>query len=106
MQSNGKPHLCLIEDDAIMGESLVDRFQIEGFGVDWYQNGTQALERFRRCHPYAAVISDVRLPDLGGDELFRRLFGENPALPPFLFITGYGSIETAVRLLKMGARDY
>lgn len=106
MKANLKPHLCLIEDDVIMGESLVDRFQIEGFGVDWYQNGSEALERFRRCNPYAAVISDIRLSDVSGDELFRCLFLENPALPPFIFITGYGSIDAAVRLLKWGARDY
>ena len=106
MQTNLKSQLCLIEDDAIMGESLVDRFQIEGFGVDWCRNGSEVLERFQRCHPYAAVISDIRLSDVSGDELFRRLYLDNLALPPFIFITGYGSIKAAVRLLKMGARDY
>ena len=106
MQTNLRPHLCLIEDDAIMGESLVDRFQVEGFDMDWCQNGSEAIERFQHSHPYAAVISDIRLSDLNGDELFRRLFLDNPTLPPFIFITGYGSIDAAVRLLKMGAHDY
>ena len=106
MQSMSKPKLCLIEDDAIMGESLVDRFAVEGFGVDWYQSAAEAIDRFQRCNQYAAVISDIRLPDLTGDELFRRLCMEHPALPPFVFITGYGSIEGAVRLLRMGASDY
>ena len=97
--------LCLIEDDAIMGESLVDRFTIEGFDVDWFKNATDALARFAQ-RSYVIAISDIRLPDLAGEELFARLAQTQRPLPPFIFITAFGSIETAVRLLKMGANDY
>lgn len=106
MRNHLKPQLCIVEDDAIMGESLVDRFQIEGFAVDWCESGAKALEYFQHQRSFAAVISDIRLPDISGDELFQRLSQESGALPPFVFITGYGSIEAAVRLVKMGASDY
>ncbi len=33
------PRICLIEDEPIMGESLVDRFELEGFSVDWFRDG-------------------------------------------------------------------
>jgi len=97
--------LCLIEDDAIMGESLVDRFTLEGYACDWHRTGGEA-ELALRSRPYLLVISDIRLPDVSGDALFAKLNTEQTPLPPFLFITGQGDIETAVRLLKQGAQDY
>jgi DNA-binding NtrC family response regulator len=99
------PLLCLVEDDPIMGESLCVRFELEGFGFDWHRTAGRALEAIGR-RPYAVVISDIRLPDLGGDELFEQLRRDHAALPPFVFITGFGSIDRAVQLLKMGAADY
>lgn len=97
--------ICLIEDDEIMGESLADRFGLEGFGYDWHRNGTDALHALRN-QDYALVISDIRLPDIRGDALFEQLLSENIKQPPFIFITGQGDIDTAVRLLKLGATDY
>ena len=97
--------ICLIEDDEIMGESLADRFGLEGFGYDWHRNGNDALTALRH-QDYALVVSDIRLPDLTGDALFEQLLSEQRSLPPFIFITGHGDIDTAVRLLKKGAQDY
>jgi DNA-binding NtrC family response regulator len=97
--------ICLIEDDEIMGESLADRFELEGLGYDWHRTGTVALAALRQ-HDYALVISDIRLPDITGDALFEQLLTQQHSLPPFIFITGHGDFETAVRLLKKGAQDY
>ena len=102
---NGRPLLCLVEDDPIMGESLRDRFLLEDFDVEWYQQGGTALEALRSKH-YALLISDIRLPDMSGEELFYTLKSEQRVLPPALFITGHGSIDKAVTLLKLGASDY
>jgi DNA-binding NtrC family response regulator len=99
------PRLCLIEDDPIMGESLYDRFELEGFDCDWHRTGVSAMADLEK-NKYAVAISDIRLPDIGGDELFTQLKQSGLPLPPFIFITGYGSIDTAVNLLKQGAADY
>ena len=100
------PEICLIEDDPIMGESLRERLVLEGFAVDWCESGTDALEHLRR-RDYEAVVSDIRLPDIAGDELFRRMLTDPQShMPPTVFITGYGTIESAVELLKLGAADY
>ncbi len=103
--SEDKPMICLVEDDPIMGESLRDRFLLENFAVDWHQLAGNALDALRRNH-YALIISDIRLPDMSGEELFYTLKSEQRILPPLLFITGHGSIEKAVTLLKLGAADY
>jgi len=97
--------ICLIEDDPIMGESLCDRFEIEDVRCDWHQTAASAAEAIARMN-YALVISDIRLPDLDGGTLFERLQAQGVPLPPFIFITGYGTIERAVELLKRGAADY
>lgn len=100
-----RPLLCIIEDDPIMGESLADRFDLEGFEIDWHKSGGAAL-RAIAMRSYAAVVSDIRLPDISGDSLFDQVSGNQARVPPFVFITGYGSIESAVRLLHDGAADY
>jgi DNA-binding NtrC family response regulator len=97
--------ICLIEDDVLMGESLADRFELEGVGYDWHHTGAAALAALRQ-RDYALVISDIRLPDITGDALFEQLLAQHHSLPPFIFITGHGDLETAVRLLKKGAQDY
>lgn len=88
-----------------MGESLVDRFTLEGFACDWHSTA-RAAELALRERDYVLVISDIRLPDMSGDALFVKLLAEHVALPPFIFITGQGDIDSAVRLLKLGAQDY
>ena len=40
--------ICVVEDDPIMGESLADRFRLEGFDVDWHTDGESALDALRR----------------------------------------------------------
>ncbi len=97
--------LCLIEDDSIMGESLVHRLTLEGLDCHWYRDGESALAALRG-QTYAALISDIRLPDTNGEDLFQVLCSEHDSPPPTLFITGYGAVDQAVRLLKLGARDY
>lgn len=99
------PRLCLIEDDEIMGESLCDRFELEGFACDWYRDAPAAMASIGKTE-YTLAISDIHLPGLAGDEMYAQLTRQHPSLPPFIFVTGFGSIETAVRLLKTGAVDY
>jgi DNA-binding NtrC family response regulator len=100
-----KPCICLIEDDQIMGEALVERFDIEGYACDWFHRGRDAMLPLQNKR-YALAVSDIRLPDISGEQLFEELRGTGRPLPPFLFITGHGAIDQAVRLLKLGAEDY
>ncbi|WP_018946180.1 sigma-54 dependent transcriptional regulator [Thioalkalivibrio sp. AKL17] len=99
--------ILLVEDDPIMGESLYDRFELEGFEVTWCQTAAAARETLEGDRHFHLMVSDIRLPDLTGDALFAQL-QETLAqeTPRTLFITGYGAVETAVDLLKRGAADY
>ncbi len=94
----------LVEDDPIMGESLLERLTLEGAQVSWWRSKKEALDGLSRLRPQA-VICDIRLPDGSGEEVFAESyrFGYTP---PFLFMTGYAEIDQAVRLMRSGAGDY
>lgn len=99
------PHaIGLVEDDPIMGESLVQRLALEGMTVRWWQSGRAAVADILKS-PFEAIVCDIRLPDLDGEVVFREA-AHAPQVPPFLFMTGHGDIDQAVRLMRAGAADY
>ncbi len=99
-------NILLVEDDEIMGASLVQRLTLEGAGVSWHKQTGRALGAIRTPRaPIDAVICDIRLPDGTGEDLYTTLC-ETTVPPPFLFITGHGGVDQAVRLIKAGAADY
>ena len=95
--------LLLIEDDPIMGESLVQRFELEGFEVRWCRSLAEAAEALHAS--YGAVVSDVRLFDGLATHWFVGLPDAQRSMPWF-FLTGYGSVNDAVAAIRAGAREY
>ncbi len=101
-----KRRIVLVEDDEIMGGSLVQRLELEGAEVQWYRQVARALPAIRTPRRRVdAVVCDIRLPDGTGEELYQTLTRTGRP-PPFLFITGQGAIDQAVRLIRSGASDY
>ncbi len=98
--------IALVEDDEFMGLSLVQRLELEGAEVLWLRQVVRAVGALRTPRaPIDAVICDIRLPDGSGEALYETLL-RTSIPPPFLFITGHGGIEQAVRLIQAGATDY
>jgi DNA-binding NtrC family response regulator len=98
------PVIALIEDDPVMGGALAQRLVLEGYDVRWSRTGREALAGLAAAPPHA-VVCDIRLPDISGEDLFAAI---RPALPdtPVIFVTGHAGIDQAVRLVKSGAADY
>lgn len=86
-----------------MGESLMQRFQIEGWDLSWKRRLSE-VDR-SPAEPWDAVVSDVRLPDGLATDWFRDLPGVARSMPWF-FLTGYGSVNDAVAAMRAGAREY
>jgi len=100
------PRLGLVEDDPVMGGSMVQRLELEGWDVTWWRSGKEAIgEILKAPASLQIVICDVRLPDMSGEDVFNEL-AKVPEMPPFIFVTGYGEIEQAVRLMRSGAVDF
>jgi DNA-binding NtrC family response regulator len=94
----------LIEDDPIMGESLVQRLSLEGASVTWWRTKKEALKGLDALHA-DVVICDIRLPDGSGEDIFRETRRRHNVVP-FLFMTAFSDLDQAVRLMKAGAGDY
>ena len=94
----------LIEDDPIMGQSIVQRLEIEGWSVQWWQTGKDAIGS-SSLDQTDVIVCDIRLPDMNGEEIFCSL-QKKSNLQPFIFITGYAEMDQAVRLMRLGAVDY
>jgi DNA-binding NtrC family response regulator len=94
----------VVEDDPVLGPALVQRLRLEGFRPRLAETGAGALREAAALAP-DAVLSDIRLPDMSGEEVYRRLLAEYGALPAF-FMTAFGEVAQAVRLVRAGARDY
>jgi len=96
--------IAIVEDDAIMGDSLVQSLGLEGAHVRLFPSG-EAVEQEKRLGEVDLIICDIRLPGMDGARLFESLQARLDA-PPFLFMTAYGEIDQAVALMREGAADY
>ena len=99
-----RPMIGVVDDDPIMGEALVQRLQLEGYRTRWWQSGEDALSHLPGVD-CQVLVCDIRLPDLDGEQLFRRALPDLGATP-VIFITAFGEVEQAVRLMQAGADDY
>ncbi len=89
-----------------MGGSLVQRLELEGWTVEWWMSGKAAIDGISaRRHPLDLVICDICLPDISGEDVFGEV-ARGADAPPFIFVTGYGEIDQAVRLMRSGAADF
>jgi DNA-binding NtrC family response regulator len=96
--------IAVIEDDPIMGESLLQRLTLEGYEAHWYKTGEEALTQMKVVGP-DLVLCDIRLPDMNGEQILRSARPDF-RFTPVMFMTAFGDIEQAVRLVQAGADDY
>lgn len=96
--------ILVIEDDPVLGSALIQRLRLEGFQPRLATTGAAALREIERYRP-AAIVSDIRLPDMSGEEVYRHVVARFGTMPVF-FMTAFADVAQAVRLVKAGARDY
>lgn len=111
------PRVLVVDDDEIVAESIAEFLAGEGFDTMSVTGGDDALqaiedaERGTGTHaggpprPFAVLVTDMSMPDMDGLELIRLVREKHPDIVPVV-ITGYGTIEAAVRSIRLGAVDY
>ena len=96
--------ILVVEDDAQMRIALSQSLAVQGHPVVLAHDGQEALECLEKQNAWL-VIADMNMPGKGGIEMLRDLRMINRQIPVVL-MTAYGSVETAVEALKLGATDY
>ncbi|MBN1766185.1 MAG: sigma-54-dependent Fis family transcriptional regulator [Sedimentisphaerales bacterium] len=99
-----KPRILVVDDDPIIRESLCEFLKLEGFQTQGSAGFKPALKELEK-QDYNLVITDVNMPEMDGFELLRVVRKRYPEVVSIV-ITGYGTIESAVEAIKMGAYDY
>ena len=96
--------VLIVEDDPTLRMALVDTLETAGFGVFEAVNGKEALLQLMH-HDVEAIVSDVQMDVMDGDELLTQVRNRYPSIP-FLMMTAHASIERAVSAIRDGAVDY
>ncbi len=98
------PTILVADDESSLREICCEALEEAGYRVFQAKNGQQALEMLHENRA-DLVLSDMRMPVLDGMQLLERIVQEKLDVD-FLVMTGFGTIETAVEIMKKGALDY
>ncbi len=99
-----KMSIMVVDDEMIIRESFSQWFQKEGYEVSSAASGFEALNKLKK-YPFDILFVDIKMPGMDGIELLQRVKQEYPQTF-VVIITAYGSIDTSVNAMKMGASDY
>ena len=97
------PTILVVDDEALIRWSLVERLTAEHYHVVEASNGREALERLKE--PVDLVLLDFKLPDTDGLTLLKQI-KQDEADTLVILLTAYASVETAVEVMKQGAYHY
>ena len=107
-QGKFKARILIVDDDPIVADSLGELLQRQQFATATACDGNEALLMLRNAGGEAAfnlVIADMNMPRMDGVELLKRIRRNHPSIV-VIVITGYGTIESAVEAVKLGAFEY
>lgn len=99
-----RPRVLVVDDEPFIRDILADFLGMEGYQVQTAENGVRALDALERSR-FDLVISDLKMPQMGGIELLQQLAHKHPDTLTVI-MTGFGTVETAIDAMKRGAYDY
>ena len=95
--------ILVVEDEALIAETLVYALRTEGFTPVWKTTGAEALAAMAE-HPVALVVLDVGLPDMSGFDVCREI--RRRSTIPIIFLTARSEAVDKIVGLELGADDY
>ena len=97
--------ILVVDDEAPIRDMIRKGLsQVGGYSVEVAQNGVEAIEKIEK-DVFDLVLTDLKMPEMDGLELLKTVKGTRPEVLVVL-MTAYGTIETAVEAMRMGANDY
>ena len=96
--------ILLIDDDPSVRDSMERTIRTAGYAVQSAANGEDGFE-LARDGSFDVILSDMRMPGISGLDILRRL-REIKVDAAFIIMTGFGTVDTAVEAMKLGAVDF
>ena len=97
--------ILVVDDEALVRDIIRKGLsQMGGFNVEVAQSGLEAIEKIEK-DVFDLVLTDLKMPGMDGLELLKTIKGTRPEVM-VIMMTAYGSIETAVEAMRIGANDY
>ncbi len=96
--------ILIVEDKDSMAQMLKETLEAEGYEAVIAKDGAEGIKRIKDT-ALNAVITDLKLPKKDGIEVLKASREENPFIP-VIVMTAFGSVETAVNAMKLGAYDF
>ena len=99
-----KINLMLVDDEEIFRKVLSNELSLMGYEVLSLSSGEEACERINREN-FDVVLLDIKMPGMGGIEALKAIKDSKP-LTEVIMLTGHGTIDNAIKSMKLGAYDY
>lgn len=99
-----RPRILVVDDEQVIRDMLADFLAMEGYAVETAEDGVAAVEHLE-AHPFDLVLSDLKMPRMGGIALLDEIARAAPHAVTVI-MTGFGTVETAIDAMKRGAYDY
>jgi DNA-binding NtrC family response regulator len=99
-----KKKALVIDDEQVVLDSVSKILKDENYEVDVSLSGREGLNQAIQKE-YDIVLTDIRMPDIGGMRVLRDVKRARPSIP-VVMITGYASVRSSVQAMKLGAADY
>lgn len=96
--------IFVVDDDAVAGDLLAEALKKEGYDVEAFLNGAEAIERGRQAQ-VDLVLTDIRMGTVDGLAVLREFKKFSPDTS-IVLLTSFGSLEGAIEAIKQGAYDY
>jgi len=104
MTNELRANILLVDDEVRFVEILAQRLQARGLNVDVATTGEKAIA-LTKVKDFDAVLLDLSMPGMDGIEVLREMKKTNPLLQ-IIILTGQGSIQATVEVMKEGAMDF
>ena len=99
-----KKRILIIDDEPSIRKVLAAHLTHDGYEVETAKDGGEGISKIDSAQ-FHAVVTDLRMPNIGGLEVLHWASRNHPGLP-VIIITAHGTVDTAVEAIKLGAHDY
>jgi DNA-binding NtrC family response regulator len=99
-----RPRILVIDDEEIVRISCKKCLTPEGYDVDMASNGIEGMQ-LAQAAKYDLVLTDLKMPEMDGMEFIEKAKEIQPDTK-VIMITGYGTVEHAVKALRLGAYNF